>query len=938
MAETKIGNATALQLLSDVNTASPQQKIYPVDQNGDLPPPHRENNGQILDGGVATLWKKQETSVAGTNSADLVVYYTKNGTKVSIKNVVAAPTDNRIYIDDVAIAPYSGPSLPNIGKPVSLIANVSRYEDVVPCYDSQNFLGVRFSSAAFGTASYTLDEFTFQNGKIVIVNTKSYGVNALTSNVSIIREATQSYSSAKLLYLYGYTLAFNNGSTNEDIATVSNVYIDNFNIQLYGLHNGSGRYIFSINRQLQVSVTGYTGNLIWYGTSGAWSQSATPAQQLNQGLVGVNLNNSSPASYTLFTYSSATTTTLANQAGGNPIGGFYSTPGFGTCILNESATNARWAVIQNGSSSQSNSLVKLASASEYKPLDGQYSLGTNLYATTFGNKVSALNYYNYDCLMNDFGDLYEGHVPANLLEQAGVRTKIVTKCSDGSFNLLYSSSVLNNKYDVNYTDGNTNYNLIKEISPNVIKVSSYGVGFLIDVSQGPPAIVQGNYASLPYVKCPCGVFGFNVYSSSPSALYSIAYSSKLKYGTSVDYGVFYCTSNTPAPSALGTAYPSLPRSNVYMSSGVATSPAYLYTSARLNYADQAFVGTSYQPYTDIPTPIYAKYASRGITGARSSFYQTQNSNTATFMDSYLLENQYFGYIFTDFFQLFGITYGFDGTDIFELTLQGGVINAPLKIAKAVGLRYLATAPTVAYFLSDYDNSIWTFNGGRDLQRTYSLNNFNPGTFKSAGFNTKYNELNIVAELSGAEKIIAIRQFGDTDTQTVKSITTVLDSPGTPATYTTLINVSDDYTRIVAGPLTTRYTYYPLSGSTVHPMLWKSAYFGSTDNQTTRVSQIVIHGRLETSAGASPGTGSFSYSGTVGWDWQTAHTSGTEAHPFTSVTLDSGGYFRLRVIIGQQTVAGGSVTISLPGTTYKATIVSCVLYISGNGDQLITDSI
>jgi hypothetical protein len=972
MAETKIGNATPIELLADVNTAAPQQKIYPIEQDGQLPAPHRSNNGQILDGGVATLWKKSDTTTGAVST-----FYTKAGDKFTVHGTKGAYS---VKLNDAQVyTPPSGQYGPGIG----FIASTGNYIDIVPSSSLDVFYGLYFISSFILVDTFTVNKY----GKVIVSATTSY-TKATANDVRsgcISRSFSQTGAPFSLYYIEqdmsGYYLKSYIAGTEATIASlITPALINGFQVQVHAWNQGN-YHIVGINRRLPESSTGYPGNLIWYGTAGgAFSQSAVEACQISPILltstamtfVGMRANNAGTLSYTTYACTGAgwaapSTTVLPDQGFGNAIGGFFMMPGWMSGIKNFTLTNAEWSVtlglmltgatVPTMTEYFSANMAKLTNSADYISPDSWTVIAGNYGCFTIAtadHQAASCCYHRTNTIenrplsgmLNDYGDLYHGYVPCNSIDSGTSQVKLCVRRADGSFNLYYISQNINGKINETYADDNTIPNIFQEFSPNVVSMNLTGASYLVESASGVPALYQRT-PPLP-AQCfffyPSGVFCFMVRPSSTQIGSTFALGYTGRYSTMVKSGLMFSSYHaTPepkyseGPSIFGDRY----IVDVYVQSGVSVSPPYVYSVGNSTSVtnNPLAVGTSYIDSTYIPVSACAKIINGGIAGCNSSYYQSQNNQTATYLDAVSLENQYFGYVFTTFFRLFGTLYGFDGTDIYELTTSGATVNNPTRVAKANGLRYLAMAPRAAYFVSDYDNSIWTFNGGRDLQRTYSLNNFDLETLASACFSTRNNELNIVAKLGGTEKILSIREFGDTDTQTVKSITTVLDSPGTPATYTTMLYASDDYIRIVSGPDTTRYTYYPLSGSTVHPLVWRSAYFGSTDNQTIRVSQIVIHGKLETSTGAVPApAGAFSYSGEVRWNWQTAHASGFESHPFTSVTLDAGGYFRLRVIITQQTVAGGSVIIDLPGTTYKATIVSCVLYISGNGDQLITDSI
>ena len=87
------------------------------------------------------------------------------------------------------------------------------------------------------------------------------------------------------------------------------------------------------------------------------------------------------------------------------------------------------------------------------------------------------------------------------------------------------------------------------------------------------------------------------------------------------------------------------------------------------------------------------------------------------------------------FVINGQTYLFNGQNIYlaDINSQTNVLNSQVFICSAVGLSLLAVSPTTAYFLSTFDNSIFTFMGGRSvdkMKRMLGLPNINQGIFNS----------------------------------------------------------------------------------------------------------------------------------------------------------------------------------------------------------------
>ena len=93
-----------------------------------------------------------------------------------------------------------------------------------------------------------------------------------------------------------------------------------------------------------------------------------------------------------------------------------------------------------------------------------------------------------------------------------------------------------------------------------------------------------------------------------------------------------------------------------------------------------------------------------------------------------------------FFYLFGSNYMYDGTIIYLLDSQNQTVS---EVCRAQGLSFVAFSQEMAYFFSYCDNSIWSFNGGRSLQKITQLHNLFPidtTTLVTGDYSTRDNLL------------------------------------------------------------------------------------------------------------------------------------------------------------------------------------------------------
>ncbi len=173
------------------------------------------------------------------------------------------------------------------------------------------------------------------------------------------------------------------------------------------------------------------------------------------------------------------------------------------------------------------------------------------------------------------------------------------------------------------------------------------------------------------------------------------------------------------------------------------------------------------------------------------------------------------------FRLFGQTYLFDGVSIYLATFGGATFTGRQPIAPAEGVMFVGASPTVVYFLSSFDNSIYTFDGGRALMKLTRLND--EATISQGSFSVCDNTL----LLETATDFIWIRD-GVVTRNAKKAAQTGL------ALYDTQLGLV-----IANNTQSWRYTFYALLGSTVVPLTWQSAYFGVTGNHQGALQAFII---------------------------------------------------------------------------------------------------
>lgn len=157
------------------------------------------------------------------------------------------------------------------------------------------------------------------------------------------------------------------------------------------------------------------------------------------------------------------------------------------------------------------------------------------------------------------------------------------------------------------------------------------------------------------------------------------------------------------------------------------------------------LGVSYVSNTTLaPLPLGIRFAGYTIgtnsSATSASFLETfvtsgyHGTELTIDWDGYIVGNQISKNAVS--FALFNQPYLFDGDNIYKMTVSSGGVSLPLTVmARANGLQYMTTSPSLAFFFSPFDNSIWTFDGGYTLSKLDRLDGI--GAIEEGQFST-YN--------------------------------------------------------------------------------------------------------------------------------------------------------------------------------------------------------
>ncbi len=189
-------------------------------------------------------------------------------------------------------------------------------------------------------------------------------------------------------------------------------------------------------------------------------------------------------------------------------------------------------------------------------------------------------------------------------------------------------------------------------------------------------------------------------------------------------------------------------------------------------------------------------------------------------DGYQIGNEYNGNYIG--FSLFGQSFLFDGTKIYLSTLTDGYITDKQQVCIASGLIYLTVSPMEAYFYSPYDNALYTFNGGRNVEKKLPFTQ--KPTILTASFNVRDNTL----LLDTATELLWIR-----DSITTSNLKKINQLGALKLAST------EDGLKLYNNLNTWQYSYIPTGTSTIIPLVWKSAYFGQDRNEKSILSNITL---------------------------------------------------------------------------------------------------
>ena len=268
--------------------------------------------------------------------------------------------------------------------------------------------------------------------------------------------------------------------------------------------------------------------------------------------------------------------------------------------------------------------------------------------------------------------------------------------------------------------------------------------------------------------------------------------------------------------------------NIYLADLYSTT----YQSFSVTYTNPVQVGVLYVPDTRIPFAMgYTFNGSIMQTEIETIFIGVGVAGSAN------IDYDYLGYeIGNDTpgkfqaFNLFGQTYLFDGNNIWLSTFNGSLYSGKgnQPIAPATGLSLIAASPTEVFFLSSFDTSLQSFNGGRSLNKVKRMNDLrNSSNIVETIINGVFNVRDNALLLQTASSFVWVRDGVVTQNQKKAN--------------QTAISLFDTANGIQIANTTTKwvYSFAALSNSTVVPLTWQSAFHSLKANELSVATAWIV---------------------------------------------------------------------------------------------------
>ncbi len=360
---------------------------------------------------------------------------------------------------------------------------------------------------------------------------------------------------------------------------------------------------------------------------------------------------------------------------------------------------------------------------------------------------------------------------------------------------------------------------ISKVSDNLYQINCLSPYNTVDITKIKVVLGVNDYNGRAVVVCP-----------AVTTLHKVAFKINTDSVNSIDVGDRLCSAVTGfAPTIIpGIDIPVFIPNEVALGINVFYDDLYsvsrqMYLGGGL-YSNPELVNTIYVADTRIPIAMGYSYENKtAVTDLETIFLGVGVLGITDVVYDYLcyeLGNTTLG-IFHEFV-LFEQQYLFDGRDIFVAKFNGSIYVGRDIVCPGTGCTLIAASPTEAYFLSTFDNSIYTFDGGRSLNKFIRMNS------EPVILNGIYNVRDNTLLLNAESAFIWVRD----------GIVTANLKKATQLTGVTLYDTVNGIV-IASNTISWIYSFLILSGSTVVPLTWQSAYFGILTNINAVLAAYVV---------------------------------------------------------------------------------------------------
>lgn len=877
--ETGWGTAVEINLAESLNIDSVSADVKPFGQKGNNP--HILNNGIYKDGGLTEMFV-----TSGSNGGAGRTTVLSNGAKVSLNgNTVSVNGRTAWTIGDANIS--------DPGTFTRLLLNQKNYYDVVCSGDRTHFIGLYYENG------WKSDRISLTGAVTNTFSLTSLALTTMPVNAAIVRNNTMAYNTIDFVYLQPDANLYYYGTVPKLIDSGRIVSKDAI-ISAYS--NGSTKtWLVSCSNNIYQSTnptTSWTTPYFGYGTM-------AEVQAVNDLQTTIKVSTYKNGAITFGHYIITIAATGAVSSAVSPNGLLvpdtpvsftpYCITPYGASGLYTSNVATQNSEIINHTSGTKQTVAGWTRNPECfgMTLDGYIRMwsqnGINTYLSYSPNSTEM-----FTCMINDFGDLtYNPIIQSSVASDIYVHNVSYNITTGNSGSLVYRR---NDGIFVGVNIGVSTAAIAQEIAPGVcVFNTTASKNAIIDtntmtaydnVSTWVPAIVStvltpgtNQWALGVYNKYSTSVYHSQFLASTGSIVPALPYGTLTTFpyfvysGTALDYSYTqYNASGTTnvSPYLKGTSYV---LNNLYPLSPVSTFQG---------------GGVITLWFSGIQFPNYFGVSQNSVIGGVT--VAVSGGSTGNYAS-----------IMRNFFILFGQYFSFDGTYIYQVNLSGGstgdIQGQPQRVALANGLQFFCASPTVAVFYSPFDNSIYTFDGGRDVKKFLAFNK--ESILLSGVYVTRDNTLYLTH--NNSEKTYGFYSIRD-------NIVTENAWP-TANTYTAYA-ASDGFYAVSDSVASSyyKYSYYKDSGAVI-PMVFQSAYYAAGPNQTMKVTRIAGRMYFENI------NANYTYNFT--WNWETQDSQGTITAPVTfvqnggtstgngSIVIPASGYVSFDWTPASDYVYGGS---------------------------------